>query len=197
MTLTELRATVRRDLKDEDDEDRRWSDDELDRHIDHAVREFSWAVPREAEATLPTVEGSREVDITSLADLVMIQSVEYPVDQVPRCYRRFEVWGGTLVLLDGDLPDVSDCGVHYGGLHTLDDQGSSIPARFEDLVATGAEAYALMEWGAFTVNRVSLGGEETSAGFMSQGGERLDYFRNELRRWSYRNRLRMGRFYPL
>lgn len=197
MTLTELRAAVRRDLKDEDSEDYRWSDDELDRHIDHALREFSQAVPREVSITLPTVEDSRQVGISSLADLVMIESVEYPVGQVPPCYRRFRVWGSTLVLLDGDLPDGSDCGVHYGRLHTLDDLGSSIPARFEDLVAAGAEGCALMGWGAFTVNRVSVGGEETSAGFLSQGHERLDYFRKELRRWSYRNRLRIGRFWPL
>jgi hypothetical protein len=51
MTLSQLRAALRRDLRDEDPGDYRWSDDELDRHIDHALREFSQAIPREAEAT--------------------------------------------------------------------------------------------------------------------------------------------------
>ncbi len=195
MTLSQLRARVRSDLRDEDPDDYRWSDGELDRHIVRALREFSQAIPREAEASLPTVEGSPEVDLSSLTDLVMIQSVEYPPDQKPPSYRRFEVWGGTLMLLDGDLPDGSDCGIHYGALHTLDDVGSSVPAQFEDLVAAGAEGYALIAWGAFTANRVSLGGEETSAGFLSQGQERLDHFREQLRKHGYRNRMKIRRFY--
>ena len=81
MTLTEMRAIVRRDLHDEDaanyrwsddeldelvdaikggkpdlhDEDAanyRWSDDELDRHIAHAAKEFSEAIPYEQKATI-------------------------------------------------------------------------------------------------------------------------------------------------
>ena len=195
MTLSQLRAAVRRDLRDEDPVDYRWSDDELDRHIDHALREFSQAIPLETEATLPTVEGSREVDLSSLTGLVMVESVEYPLDQSPPEYRRFEVWGNTLTLLDGDLPDGSDCGIRYGGLHTLDDVDSSIPARFEDLVAAGAEGHALMAWGAFTANRISLGGEETSATFVAQGQQRLDHFRSQLRAHSHRNRMIIRRFY--
>jgi hypothetical protein len=197
MTLAELRARVRRDLRDEDSGDYRWSDDELDRHIDHAVREFSQAVPREAAAELATTADSREVDISSLDDLVMIESVEYPLEQAPRCYRRFEVWGGTLVLLDGDLPDGSDCCVYYGGVHTLDGEGSSIPARFEDVVVAGAEGYSLLAWAAYTVNRTSVGGEKTAAEFTAQGRERLEYFRKELQRHGYRNRLRVRRFYTV
>ncbi len=195
MTLTQLRAAVRRDLRDEDPAGYRWSDGELDRHIDHALRELSQAIPREAEITLPTTDGSREVDLSSLTDLVMLESVEYPLGQSPPEYRRFEVWGGTLALLDGDLPDGSDCGLRYGTLHTLDEEGSTVPARFEDLVAVGAEGHALLAWGAFTVNRISLGGEETSATFVAQGQERLDRFRSQLRAHSYRNRMRIRRFY--
>jgi hypothetical protein len=196
MTLSELRSAVRRDLRDEDPGDYRWSDDELDRHIDHALREFSQSIPREAEAALPTVEDSREVDLSSLTGLILVESVEHPLGQTPPDYRRFEVWGSTLVLLDGDLPDGSDCGIRYGALHTLDEQGSSVSAWFEDLVAVGAEGHALMAWGAFTANRISLGGEETSATFVAQGQQRLDHFRSQLRAHSRRNRMKMRRFYP-
>jgi hypothetical protein len=41
MDLNTMRSIVRRDLKDEDAQNYRWSDDELDRHIAHAVKEFS------------------------------------------------------------------------------------------------------------------------------------------------------------
>ena len=55
MNLTEMRTIVRRDLKDEDSQNYRWSDDELDRHIDHAVREFSNACPQEQQSDIATV----------------------------------------------------------------------------------------------------------------------------------------------
>jgi len=197
MTLSELRTTVRRDLRDEDSGDYRWSDEELDRHIGHAVREFSQAIPREEKAALPTAADSLEIDLSPLADLVMVEAVEYPIDRVPPCYRRFRVWGSTLAVEDGDTPDGSDCCVYYGGLHTLDEEGSTIPPRFEDLVAAGTEAYALLEWAAYALNRTSIGGEETPARFLAQGQERLVRFQNELRRYSYRNRLRIRRFYPV
>ena len=49
-----MRARVRRDLRDEDATDERWSADELDRHLERALRELSLAAPREATATLPS-----------------------------------------------------------------------------------------------------------------------------------------------
>ena len=44
MDLSTMRTMVRRDLKDEDTP-YRWSNDELDRHIAHAVKDFSEAPP--------------------------------------------------------------------------------------------------------------------------------------------------------
>ena len=61
MNLSEMRTIVRRDLHDEDDSNYRWSDDELDRHIAHALKDFSEAIPREQKVTQPTTSGSREI----------------------------------------------------------------------------------------------------------------------------------------
>ena len=83
MDLPQMRARVRQDLHDEDSENYRWTDDELDRHIQHAVRELSLAVPQEAKATLTTTAGSRGLSVTSLSDLVSVEAVEYPVDKYP------------------------------------------------------------------------------------------------------------------
>ena len=52
MNLTDMRAIVRRDLHDEDSNNYRWTDDELDRHIVHAVREFSERIPYEPYSAL-------------------------------------------------------------------------------------------------------------------------------------------------
>jgi hypothetical protein len=81
-----MRTVVRQDLHDEDAEDYRWSDDELDRHIAHAVRDFSEAVPCEQKTTLPTTSGSREIDISTVTERVMVQAVEYPVGKFPAVY---------------------------------------------------------------------------------------------------------------
>ena len=84
MNLSEMRAIVRRDLKDEDAANYRWTDNELDRHINHAVRELSEAIPYEQKATKATTADSRDIDIASLSDRIMVQAVEYPVDKFPK-----------------------------------------------------------------------------------------------------------------
>ena len=80
MNLTDMRAIVRRDLHDEDSQNYRWTNDELDRHISRAVKDFSEAIPREQKTLKSTVSGSREIDISSITDRVMVEAVEYPVD---------------------------------------------------------------------------------------------------------------------
>ncbi len=67
MNLNEMRALVRRDLKDEDAANYRWTDGELDRHIAHALAEISQAAPLEATATVATTSGSRDIDVSGLA----------------------------------------------------------------------------------------------------------------------------------
>jgi hypothetical protein len=195
MDLNTMRTIVRRDLKDEDGENYRWSDDELDRHIAHAVKEFSEAVPLPAKATLPTTTASRVIDISPLTDRVMVEAVEYPMDKFPPCYQRFALWGHALTLFGDDVPDGSNCNVYYGILHTLDAETSTIPAKHEDLVATGAEGYAAVEWANYAINRVSVGGTTTPREFLTWGDERLKQFRTELKRLGRRNRVRIRQLY--
>ncbi len=195
MELNTMRTIIRRDLKDEDPGNYRWSDEELDRHIAHTVREFSEAVPLPAKAILPTTPGSRVIDISSLTDRVMVETVEYPMDKFPPCYQRFALWGHVLTLFGDEVPDGSNCNVYYGILHTLDAEGSTIPTKHEDLVATGAEGYAVIEWANYAINRVSVGGTGTPREFLTWGNERLKQFRSELKRLGRRNRVRIRQLY--
>jgi hypothetical protein len=195
MDLSTMRSIVRRDLKDEDAENYRWSDDELDRHIAHAVKEFSEAVPHPAKATLPTTAGSRVIDISPLTDRVMVEAVEYPVDKFPPGYQKFALWGQVLTLFGDELPDGSNCNIYYGMLHTLDGQGSTIPTKDEDLIATGAEGYAAVEWASYAINRVSVGGTTTPKEFLNWGNDKLKQFRKELQRLGRRNRVRIRQLY--
>jgi hypothetical protein len=195
MNLTDMRAIVRRDLHDEDEDNYRWTDDELNRHIAHAVKEFSEHVPYEQKATKATASGSREMDIATITDRIMVEAVEYPVAKFPRRYQPFSLWGDTLTLLGDEVPDGSDAYIYYGKLHTLDGGSSTIPARFEDLVVAGACGYAAVEWAVYAVNRVNVAGAVTPREFLDWGNQKLRYFRQELRRLGRRNRVRISSLY--
>ncbi|OGO23782.1 MAG: hypothetical protein A2144_08970 [Chloroflexi bacterium RBG_16_50_9] len=190
MNLTEMIALVRKDLHDEDSSDYRWSDAVLTRHINRAVKELSEKIPLPAQSTMLTTPGSREIDISGLTNRVMVEAVEYPVGASPPIYQRFSVWGDTLTLVSGSEPDGSNCCVYYGTLHTLDANGSTIPAKYEDLVATGACGYAAIELAAHSINRVNVGGTMTPGEFRLWGGERLGLFQERLKRLGRRQRVR-------
>jgi len=189
MNLSEMITLVRRDLKDETTP-YQWSDDELTRHINHAVKELSERIPLPAKATLPTVSDSREVDISSLTDRIMVQAVEYPVDEFPAEYQHFSIWGNTLTLISGDEPNGTNCYVYYGKLHTLDANGSTIPSKYEDLVVTGVCGYAAISQAATSINKVNIGGTMTPTEYRAWGNERLGIFENELKRLGRRQRIR-------
>ena len=195
MNLTEMRNIVRRDLKDEDAGNYRWTDDELNRHIAHAVKEFSEAIPYEQKATKATTSGSREIDISTLTDRIMVEAVEYPVDKFPKRYQRFALWGDTVTLLGDEVPDGSNTYIYYGKLHTLDATTSTIPTEHEDLIATGACGHAAIEWAVHAINRVNVGGGITPREFQNWGKEKLRYFEQELKRLGRRNRVRVRSLY--
>src|SRR5919108_6140117 len=94
-TIADIRARLRKDLHDEDSANYRWTDGELDRHTQHAVREFSLALPLEAKTALTTTAGSRDLSLSSLTDLVAIEAVEYPAGLFPPSYARYSVWLST------------------------------------------------------------------------------------------------------
>lgn len=194
MNLSEMRARVRKDLRDDDAG--RWSDDELDRHISHALRELSLAAPLEAKATLTTSGGSRELSLATLTDLVGVEAAEYPVGNYPPSYIRFSVWAGTLTLLVDEAPGSGeDVNIYYGKLHTLDVSTSTLPASLEDVAAIGAAAYAAIEWASYATNRVNVGGETTWRNYLVWGQDRLAAFAQRLARHARKNVVRCRQLY--
>ncbi|MBI2916591.1 MAG: hypothetical protein HYY01_01240 [Chloroflexi bacterium] len=193
MDLTQMRARLRRDLHDEDAASYRWTDAELDRHLDRALRELSQAVPLEARASL-TTSASRELSLASLTGLIAVAAVEYPAGKYPPIYVRFSRWESTLTLLVDQLPVAGEqVNVYYGKLHTLDGATSTIPVHLEDVVATGAAGYAALEWASFATNRVNVGGEAAGPNYLVWGRELLGAFRHRLSR--ERSRLRRHQLY--
>ncbi len=195
MNLTDMRAIVRRDLHDEDDANYRWTNDEIDRHIEHAVKEFSESIPCEQKATQTTTAGSREMDISAITGSVVVEAVEYPADEFPARYQPFSLWGNMLTLLGEEVPDGGNACIYYGKLHTLDAGSSTIPAQHEDLIATGACGYAAIEWAVYAINKVNAGGTVTPGELREWGDRKLKFFRQELRRLGRRNRVRVSALY--
>jgi hypothetical protein len=125
----------------------------------------------------------------------VIEAVEYPLDQFPKRYQRFSLWGDTLTLLGDEIPDGSNADIYYGKLHTLDATSSTIPAMYEDLIAAGAGGYAAVEWAVYAINQVNVGGTLTPRDFLTWGREKLDYFKAELKRLGRKNRVRIRSLY--
>ncbi len=190
MNLSEMIALVRKDLHDEDSGSYRWTDAELTRHIGRAVKEFSENLPVPVKAIMATTADSKELDISGLTNRVMVEAVEFPVGATPPRYRRFSIWGDILTIISGPEPDGSNCNIYYGALHALDAESSTIPAGYEDLVATGACGYAALEGAVYAINRVNTGGAKTPEEFRLWGGERLGIFRERLKRLGRKNRVR-------
>lgn len=196
MNIADMRRLVRRDLHDEEAADYRWSDAEVDRHLQHAVRELSLSVPLQATASLVTVDGSRDVALGTLADLIRVEAAEYPAGRYPPSYVRFSVWGDILTLHVDAAPGGGEAvRLYYLTLHTLDAGSSTIPAHLEDVVAMGAGGYAALEWASFATNRVNVGGPQAWRHFLAWGKERLRLFHATLARLSATNAVRSRQLY--
>ena len=175
MNLWEMRTNVRRDLKDEDGSNYRWTNDEIDRAIAKALKEFSSYVPREMKSTIATVDDSIELDISSLTDRFSVDKVEFPIDQEPRQFTRLEVYQDILYFRDTE-GNGEDCYVYWKKVHTLTADSSTIPALHEDLVAMGAGAYAAIALSQYHTNRASYGGDNVDTDYRSWGEARLRDF---------------------
>jgi len=176
-----LRTRLRTDLGEPVAD--RWSDDDLDHHIGHALRDINRVAPRELTATDLAIPdpASREIDISSLTDRIAVTAVEYPVDRYPKRLRHFEVWGDTLTLLVDAMPAPGGVVyVYYTAAHTLGDEESTLPAHLEDVVVVGAAGYAALEYAAYAMNRVTVGGAGTAEQLAAFGRDRLMQFRQEL-----------------
>jgi hypothetical protein len=177
-TAAAMRAVVRRDLHDEDAASYRWTDNEIDRHVNRALRQYSLASPQQKTSNLTTTAGSRDLSLAALADLMDIVAVEYPTGKYPKQYQRWQRWGATLTLLVDAAPAGAEpVALYYTAEHSL----ATLPTHHEEIVAGGAAAYAALEWANYAVNRINLD-QRAAEHFLTWGRDRLAQFRDELRR---------------
>ena len=198
MDLPTMRTKVRRDLKDEDPAQQRWSDDEIDRHINHAILDISQAVPQQkiSDGIVIPTPASKDIDISSLTGLILVDAAEYPTLQDPKRFRRFAVWGTTLTLLIDETPTATEAvNVYYSGVHTITVAACTLPTHLEDLCAVGAAAYAAIEWAAYSINQLNVGGAPTPTEYLKWAQDRQDFYQKELKRYGRQSRLKIGTLY--
>lgn len=181
MDLSVMRSLVRRDLKDEDAENYRWSDAEIERAIARALEEFSLACPRQVVTELVTMPESDEVDISPLTGRVRIEKVEFPLGARPRSFIPFDIYGDTLVL-KGTCGNAENCRVYWTCLHTLDVSVSTVPQRYEALIALGAGAHAAFSLSQYATDKATYGGQDVDRDYLRWAGGRMKEFRKGCRR---------------
>jgi hypothetical protein len=187
-TLSDIRAKVRKDLRDATSAD--WSDDQIDRGVALAVAEYGRHVPLEKTATA-TVTG-RDVDLSTAlgadyGQLVAVVLAEYPMDRWPREAVLFDKWGSQLTLHVDSALDAEDVRVWYELSHTLTASVSTIPDGDAELIALGAAGYALQQLGAGDVQTIPLHGD-APATLDKLGYYRLQGFREGCQRAANRRR---------
>ena len=191
-TLSDIRTRLRQDLGDPDS--LRWDDDALDRHIARALSELSLAIPRELTATLETTPASRELSLASLEGLLEVEAAEYPVDHFPPSYVRFATWEGTLTLHTALAPDGGGARLYYTAVHSLDDTESTLPLHLEEVLTTGAAAYAALELASSSTAQLNVNGD-TPATYAGWARARLTAFHQLLGTHARKNRVRTRNLY--
>jgi len=157
-----MRASVRRDLKDEDSSNYRWTDDEIDRAIERAVLMYSEFVPLvQLTSSIHTVDQDNTVDISTLNDRLDVVKVEHPIVTQPYASRRFSVWGDLLTFLDGYTGDGGHCNIYWLKKHTLSTT-STINTVHDHIIALGAVACAVSSQAQYQVNTANTGGQKVN-----------------------------------
>lgn len=192
-TLSDIRTMVRRDLHDTDDSAYRWDDDQLDRHIAHALADLSRHTPQELSANVETTAGSRDLSLADLDGLLEVERVEYPLDWYPPSLAPFERWGQTLTLRVDRAPTGGDARVFYTAAHVLDESSSTVPPEMESTLAMGAAAFAVLERAALTAESLNTGGETVPAHLTAWARAREVAFRQLLLAGSRCRRVRRVR----
>lgn len=192
VTLSDVRDRLRKDLSDVATE--RWPDDQLDRHIEHALAELSLSIPQELTATIATTPGSRDLSVASLDGLVELEAVEYPAGEFPPNYQGFSLWGETIAIQLESAPDGSDARLYYTATHTLDASGTTLPDSLVDILVTGASAFAAQELSSSRTDALTTD-PAAAERYAAWSRARLTAFRQLLHAYGRKNRVRSRRLY--
>ena len=193
MNLNEMRGRVREDLMDTDPATQLWADAEIENMIQRVVGEYSLRAPIEQQDDVATAIASTEIDISGLSDLMRVVSVEFPLDQVPPYYQRFQFWAGHLTIpVQGDG---NDARIRWFQRHELDTTSTTIPEEHQEVVILGATGYLAMSVSSHTVDRATIAGERATVNYREWGKERLARYEGRLKAIAWSRRVQTHHLY--
>lgn len=147
--LSTIRATVRQFLQDEfvSGSDYKFPDDELDLCIDDCLVEISLSKPYEVKETLTTTANSKELDISSIENLLEVEKIEFRTGQDPLDYRNCSVFGNILTMdIDFNPSASEDVYLYCHKVHQLTETSSTLSPQLEKVLIDGAVAKAASNW---------------------------------------------------
>jgi hypothetical protein len=186
-TRSGIIAIIRQKLHDEptSGQEPTWENDELAMKIDDVLAEISEASPRIVIETLQTSAASRELDISSIEDLVnggeSILKAEWPVGYWPKNDRNVEVVGDTLTMVTNLLPSAGeDVYLTCAKVHQLTKSGSTLSRKLERLLVLGVCGYVTLDRAGWWIGKIVVGGWRSPAQAQSWGAAQLSLYREGL-----------------
>jgi hypothetical protein len=169
-----------------------WSTDAIDEGIRRALHEYSKVRPQVAIGTVTLTADAREIDVSSLTDILDVTRVwcDYTAadPEDPPNERQFEWWPDQvkIYVLGGDEPQTGDvCRIWYTKLQTLNglDSETSTSLRTDDetLIAEGASGFAATSRAVDLAEQVTLD-RLTAQQIRAWGMAQLQRFRAGLKR---------------
>jgi hypothetical protein len=193
MNLIDTVARAREDLKDTDSENYIWTDAEIQSAILRAVQEYSIHAPMQHQDDIATTEGETEVDITSLENILQVESVEFPLGYAVKHMQHIEYWAGRLYMEEEG--DGTDARVRWLAKHTIDGDDTTIPLEHQEIIVLGATGYLAMSASAYTVDRATIAGHWGTISYKAWGTERLARYDKSLKQVAQGNRVTRRQLY--
>ena len=118
---------------------------------------------------IATTEGDTEIDISSLENVLQIESVEFPLGYAVKHMQHIDYWAGSLYMEEEG--DGSNARVRWLAKHFIDGDDTTIPAEHEEIIVLGATGYLAMSASAYTVDRATIAGHWGTISYKQWGIE--------------------------
>ncbi len=183
--ISTLRALLALDLGDV--EGSTWTEDELDRALEKALREYNLWLPMRQEVVLTLEEDGRQVDLCALEGLLGVERVWFPYeeDAWPAQWCPFECIGPALTILTQAAPQAGQqLRLTYWAAHGIAGlsgaKTTSMPAEDLELLLLGAAGCAALERSRSAVGTINVSGY-TPVHWAEWAKSRLEEFQRRLR----------------
>jgi len=167
-TLTEIRDKIEQILQDTSNQI--WDTTEIDKAINDALVELSRYSPYIVKETLTTTGGSKDLDISSVSNLLYVDEVEFRVDKNPKCFRNFTIRENILTMDVDFMPAVNENVYLYcANPHVLTDSTSTLSPEEERLLIDLAASRLAISKVVDKINAVTEGGSQPWSEYRSWG----------------------------